>query len=96
MSTGCRHTSSADKVIVYKNEKSRILTNTALMWEAGTEPDAKDPEKQGLFNDGGSLTPQFSPHQNYFEQILSFFDSLEADEQESLLDALKERVKATK
>ncbi len=66
------------------------------MWEAGTEPDAKDPQKQGLFNDGGSLTPQFSPHQNYFEQILSFFDSLEPSEQESLLDALKERVKAAK
>ena len=63
------------------------------MWEAGLELDSKDPQKQGLSAIDDVSSPQFSPHQNYFAEILSLFDRLDGDEQERLLEALKERIK---
>lgn len=62
----------------------------------GLEQDAKNPQKQGFFNDGVNAGTQFGTQSNYFEQILSLFDTLEPSEQETLLDVLKERVKAAK
>ena len=58
-----------------------------------TNDPTQPPEKQGYFDNGNSTSPQFSPQLNYFEQILTLFDELDGDEQERLLEALKERVK---
>lgn len=63
------------------------------MWEAGLELDSNEPRKQGLSAINDVSSPQFSPHQNYFEQILSYFDGLDGDAQEKLLAVLKMRVK---
>lgn len=69
------------------------LTRAFELAAQGLEQDAKDPQKQGLFAIDDVSRPPFCPHQNYFEQILSIFDRLEGDEQEKLLEVLKERVK---
>jgi hypothetical protein len=81
----------------YRQKINPCLTRAFELAAQGLEQDAKNPQKQGFFNDGVNAGTQFGTQSNYFNQILSFFDTLEPSEQESLLDALKARVKeATK
>ncbi|MBQ3350276.1 MAG: hypothetical protein IJG38_07740 [Thermoguttaceae bacterium] len=81
----------------YRQKINPCFTRAFELAAQGLEQDAKDPQKQGLLRDGANTGTQFGTQSNYFNQILSFFDTLEPSEQESLLDALKARVKeATK
>lgn len=52
------------------------------------------PEKQGLSTIADNAGTQFGTQSNYFEQIIDLFDRLTPEEQERLLDVLKERAPA--
>ena len=74
---------------LYKSLKNR---NLYVIGAEGLEQDAKDPQKQGFFDNADNASTQFGTHQNFLEQILTLFDRLTPDEQTALLDALQGRV----
>ena len=77
-----------------KNKKKhrRIHSNTPVIGATGIEQSAKDPQKQGLFDNAENATTYFTTYRNYFEQIIDLFDRLTPDEQTALLDALRGRI----
>lgn len=79
-----------------KTKKPRKILQGVNLPEVGIGQNSKEPCFYGISDDTENQSPQFCPQQNYFELILSYFDNLEPSEQERLLDALKERVKAAK
>lgn len=83
----CKKLKTPCEILQGDKEKFRIAAQ-------GLEQDAKDPQKQGLFDNADRAGTQFGTHLNYFEQILTLFDRLTPDEQTALLDALKERAPA--
>ncbi len=58
------------------------------------EQNSKDPCFYGTSDDADNERPQFCPHSNYFEQILTLFDKLDGYEQTALLEALTARIKS--
>ena len=79
----------------YKKTKSPCRKLQGLIIGAtGIEQSAKDPQKQGLFDNADNAAPQFCPQVNFYEQILTLFDRLEADQQAALLETLQGRIQS--
>ena len=77
-----------------RKKHRRILSNTPVIGATGIEQSAKDPQKQGLFDNADNAAPQFCPQVNFYEQILTLFDRLEADQQAALLETLQGRIQS--
>ena len=65
-----------------------------IIGATGIEQSAKDPQKQGLSDNADNAAPQFCPQVNFYEQILTLFDRLEADQQAALLETLQGRIQS--
>lgn len=57
------------------------------------EQNSKDPCFYGTSDDADNERPQFCPHSNYFEQILTLFDKLDGYEQKQIFDVIVERLR---
>ena len=58
----------------------------------GVERPSNEPCFYGISDDAENSTPRFTTRQDYFNQILSLFDELDADQQSELLEVIQARI----